>query len=187
MATSTPWGPSQYSTKYGFGITSYGTAGHGGFKVCATLNAKMPDCLRLNDGWYEEDCEWARVALAFPDRFSEKQIAAAKDTLRNQHPDAYEKLYGVTLQPGESHIKDQLRFIEEHKNDYIVVAAWGYPYNSVPKGMVGCFAVRGGRDSNYQYASKDEKYFLVPAEEYAKRDGNGFLIDPTRHQEIERL
>src|ERR1035438_5453954 len=66
VSTSTPWGPSQQSKSYGPGIVSYSCAGHGGFHVSPTLNAAMPDYLRYPEGWYEEDCAWALVALAFP-------------------------------------------------------------------------------------------------------------------------
>jgi hypothetical protein len=66
----------------------------------------MPDHLRLDDGWYEEDCDYALVVTAFPDRFTEKMRESAKRTLKDWRPDAYEAEYGVTLVPGESYTKD---------------------------------------------------------------------------------
>lgn len=65
----TPWGKSQYSKQYVRGIVFYGTPGHGGFRVSKTKQAKMPEALRLdngkNCGWYEEDCDYALVVMAF--------------------------------------------------------------------------------------------------------------------------
>lgn len=87
--TSTPWGRAQWVTRCGRGINLYSTAGHGGFKVSKGLNATMPDCLRIDDGWYEEDCDYARVVLAFPDRFNEGLVAAARDSLKRWNPKAY--------------------------------------------------------------------------------------------------
>jgi hypothetical protein len=183
MATSTPWGRSQYSKQHGRGIVFYGTAGHGGFHVSKTLNAQMPDGLRQQSGWYEEDGEWAKVALAFPDRFEQKDIEAAKSTIKNGYPDAYEKLFNVVIPPGESRVKDQRAFLAEHANDLLTVAAWGSWHEAVPKGMVGVAAQVGGRPEDARI-ERESRYFLVPAEEYEKRNRNGLVIDLTRHQEV---
>jgi len=64
MATSTPWGPSQYADKLARGVTMYGTAGHGGIKVSDKLNREIPPEFRNESGWYEEDCE-AVIPLYF--------------------------------------------------------------------------------------------------------------------------
>lgn len=57
MATSTPWGPSQYQEKICRGINLYSTASHGGYKVSKKLNLQIPEIFRRLDGWYEEDCD----------------------------------------------------------------------------------------------------------------------------------
>jgi hypothetical protein len=85
MPTSTPWGIAQTSTAYGRGVIEYKTARHGGFHVSPALNRTMPDHLRIEDGWYEEDADWARVALAFPDRFNAHDLEAARRSLRGEH------------------------------------------------------------------------------------------------------
>lgn len=109
MSTATPWGPSQTTERCGPGIMFYTTAGHGGFHVAPTLQATMPDALRLKAGWYEEDCDWARVVLAFPQYFTSTYQAQAKETLRAWCPKAYEQFYGIKLQPGDSYILDRRR------------------------------------------------------------------------------
>ena len=78
-------------------------------------------------------------------------------------------------------------FMEQHKGDYLTVAAWGDWHKSVPKGMVGVLAVRGGRTRTGQYASSDQRYFLVAGDEYDKRHENEagcMVVDPARHPEV---
>jgi hypothetical protein len=80
VGTQTPWGKAQYRYKYARGVTFYGTAGHGGFKVSPSMLKKMPRKLQNPTGWYEEDCEWCKVALAFPELFPQSKRDAAKST-----------------------------------------------------------------------------------------------------------
>ncbi len=171
MPTSTPWGAAQTSQRYGYGVTRYTTAGHGGFRVSPTVNAKVPDHLRIEDGWYEEDCEWARVPLAFPELFTNDDLEAAKRTLRTWAPDAYEAHFGVTLRPGESVVKDERAFHEEHRDDLLVTTAWGDWHDAVPAGFVGVVARRGDQ----------ERHFLVPKAEYDADRQFSFIVDPARH------
>jgi hypothetical protein len=179
MATSTPWGASQYSKSYGRGIVFYGTAGHGGFHVSKTLMEKIPDYMRATPysggGWFEEDCDWAIVALIFPDRFKPEDVESAKKTLASTYPDMYEKFFGVELKPGESHAKDERMFLIEHANDYLGRGAWGDWHKSVPAGMVGVCASKPN--------SREEKFFLVPEPEY-KNFKFAFVIDPSKHKEV---
>ena len=50
----------------------------GGFKVSKERLAAMPTALVNPSGWYEEDCEFSKVVLAFPECFEhdEWHIAA---------------------------------------------------------------------------------------------------------------
>jgi hypothetical protein len=167
----------------GAGIWSVGTAGHGGVKLDRERNAAMPACLRLEGGWYEEDCEWARVALVFPGAFSPESVEMAAGTLKNWHPDIFEEFFKTTIKEGESLMRDQALFDARHKDDYVVKAAFGDWDRNVPKGMVGVVASKGGS----REAGSEEAWFLVPAAEYEGRDKGGFVIDEARHKRIERL
>jgi len=183
MATSTPWGAAQYSKHYARGIVSYNTAGHGGFHVSSKLNMKIPDFMRAKDGWYEEDCEWAKVAVIFPEFFDAKTVAAAKESLKNWDYKAYEKLYNIKLKAGESREKDEETFKKRHANNYMVMSA---SRESNSDKMVKCFAGRGGRvnvggSSLYPEACKT---FLVPVKEYEKRGPFGFVINEKKHKEV---
>jgi len=95
-ATSTPWGISQHSKQLARGIMRYDTATHGGYHLTQSRVNQLPPSLRAiipfaGNGWYEEDCDWCIVALAFPALFSQypdiQEIALA--TLKHYHPKAY--------------------------------------------------------------------------------------------------
>ncbi|MHB8565317.1 MAG: DUF7007 domain-containing protein, partial [Acidiferrobacteraceae bacterium] len=105
MPKMTPWGPSQKQEKKADGIVSHSTASHGGYCLSAQRQAEMPEYLRLGHenetGWYEEDCDWCLVAVAFPQFFSQEEQVAALTTLRNWRPETYERHTGVTLLPGQ--------------------------------------------------------------------------------------
>ena len=180
MATSTPWGKSDHTHKIAPGITFYGTPSHGGIRVSAKLNQLIPEYMRQESGWYEEDCDYSKVVAVFPELFDDKEREAAKEVLAGYFPDEYEKFYAVTLAPGESYEKDKRQFYADHARDWIVVAAWGHWHPTVPKGMVGVLAVVGGRESG----NTERKYFLVPESEYAVKGKFGFVVDPAKHQEI---
>jgi len=160
---------------YGEGIVFYSTPSHGGFKLDEVRNALVPEALRNADGWYEEDCEWAKVAVSFPALFTDRERRQADDTIRNEWPDYWEPLRGRTLEPGESWAKDRRRFHEAHAADWIVLSA---SRSKEHPGMVECFAALGG---NRQVGKR--RCFLVPSDEYVV-GRFGFVIDETRHREI---
>ena len=182
----TPWGAPDHSKQIADGIVWHGTPSHGGFELSAHRQGEMPDALRLGErdatGWYEEDCDWARVVCAFPDLFPEKERNIALDALREWAPDAYEHITRTTLAPGESYLRDKQTFAHEHAHDWVVVSAFGDWSPGVPAGHVGVCAEMVGR-LEPPVAKKSERYFLVPETEYATRGRLPFVIDPARHQE----
>jgi hypothetical protein len=107
---STPWGVAQCSDIYAEGVVFHSTASHGGFHLDEERNALVALAYRNVGGWYEEDCEWAKVAASFPHLFTAYERRCADATLRNYEPDAYERINAVTLRPGESHTKDERQF-----------------------------------------------------------------------------
>jgi hypothetical protein len=184
----TPWGTPDHVEEYVPGIAWYSTPSHGGFKLDRQHNAQVPDYMRRAGGWYEEDCDWAIVATVFPNAFlthdkdPAKTFQRARDTLRNWHPDAYERFYSVTLQPGESFKRDVALFEAAHANDLVTIAAWGDWHESVPKGKTGVCATIGGKRG-----SGGERYFLMPKDEYRMQPGCGMVIDPALYQEVEPI
>ena len=102
---STPWGLSQTTRELAPGITLYTTASHGGFYLSPERVALMPKPLRdfipfggpqQGPGrWYEEDCDWSVVALAFPQFFKRDDVAAAEATLKNYKPEIHAELIAL--------------------------------------------------------------------------------------------
>lgn len=77
---STPWGVAYEREELAPGIVEVRTGSHGGILLSAERQAQMPVHLGLPSAAYEEDCEWARVAVAFPEFFKD-EIAGALGTL----------------------------------------------------------------------------------------------------------
>ncbi|KEA04350.1 hypothetical protein QOV31_005129 (plasmid) [Agrobacterium fabrum] len=174
MAASTPWGPSQLATIYAEGIVSHMTAGQRGFHLSAERNACVLPMLRKFSPWYEEDAEWAIVALTFPDLFTSYERKCADETIRNSSPSAWEEIHGRELAPGQSWTKDREAFERKYAGDWIVISAI---FSSHHADMTEVVATRGGRRDG----RAEEMRFLVLRTEYAARDRFGFVIDPNRH------
>lgn len=79
----TPWGMADCVRQLSPGVWSVSTPSHGGLYVSAEWLEKMPDHLRgWNWGglrhWFEEDCDWAKVAIAFPGLFEPEAVESAE-------------------------------------------------------------------------------------------------------------
>jgi len=136
----------------------------------------MPDALKRDGGWYEEDCDYSRVIIAFPEYFTQKDIDSAYKTLATWFPDAYEAYTGITLKPGESYIKDKIAFDAAHKNDFVVISAIGRDND-----MVEAYATIGGQRG---ISGID---IMIPKTEYDARDCFGFVVgDPSKYARVEK-
>ena len=184
MGVWTPWGMSDSNTALAPGIGSYSTPSHGGIHLDAEHNRKMPEALRNADGWYEEDCEWAKVALIFPEAFKPDHVLAAKETMKNWLPHEYEAVTGIKVNPGESGTLRKEIWKKEHKNHLQVYVAEGnWPgHNNVPEKWVGVTACKGGTDDHGR-ALGPVRYFLVPETEYDKREQFDFIIEDEKKYE----
>jgi hypothetical protein len=148
--------------------------------------------MRRADGAYEEDCDWAIPALVFEEEWrawadstswtnGDSQIEAARNSLKSWHPDAWENFTETILKEGESYMRDKSQMELRTATMYVVTAAWGDWQPGVTKGMVGVVA---------RTAHGDEKWFLVPAEEYRERKNfyvgkaSCFVCNPEVHQEV---
>ena len=86
MKMYTPWGLADYEKPMGeSGIIAVSTSSHGGYYVPPELYNAMPEPLRFNPygggTWFEEDCEWALVALAYPQHFEARDLHYAVLTM----------------------------------------------------------------------------------------------------------
>ena len=172
MRLSTPWGMSQGATIYADGIIFHSTASHGGFKLDRARNAGLHSALRIKGGWYEEDGDWARVAIGYPDLFTDREKALAERTLRDWEPDAWEAVHGRTLTAEQSFTRDRERFQRDHALDWVVISAMRSDRHP---GFVETVATIGGR------RDAAANHYLVPVDEYTA-GRHGFVIDPGRHQ-----
>jgi hypothetical protein len=182
---SSPWGAIQEKRELAPGIWTVSTASHGGIKLSRERNAGMPDYMRNEGGWYEEDCEWAKAAVVYPIGFQRvirsegkldrTEFDIAMDTFRNWHPDQYERFTSVPLERGQSTVRDEMLFRIENESNFVVSAAWGDWAHWVPKGQVGVVARRA--------VDKAEKWFFVDGTLYQQRLGF-FVIDLNRDKEI---
>lgn len=168
-----PWGASQGGSVYAEGIVFHVTASHGGFKLDDAHNAAMPAALRIESGWYEEDCDWALVAFGFPELFTAYERRIAEKTLRDAYPERWEAVHGRLLAPGESFTRDRRLFEEAHAQDWVVISA---SMSVSTPGLVKCVAALGGRRDRRPYRG-----FLVPKAEY-RVGPHGFVIDEARHE-----
>jgi hypothetical protein len=90
---NTPWGVSQGAPEVlAPGIVSYSTASHGGIWLDPEHLEKVPAAWRgarfsgsQTSPWFEEDCDWALVALTFPEAFSADAQALAKRAFAHWH------------------------------------------------------------------------------------------------------
>ena len=174
----TPWGKSQTQEQYAEGITLYSTAGHGGFLVEYRLNQTIPEYARVKDGWYEEDCEWAIVALFFPAAFDLKEVLNAENTIKNWMPDIWEKKNNCVLPIEESHAKQEKDFENRNIGNYLVRSAAGDrcndpEYGQTPQGMVLCMAHKLLPDHTYD---RKKHYFYATQANYDTRGHFSYVI-----------
>jgi hypothetical protein len=173
IPASTPWGPVQSATLYADGVMAVSTAGHGGIILSEEMNAKVHAAWRPPSSTYEEDEQWAIVAVSFPDLFTAREQRFAQKTVKDSYPRQYEKVFGTKLTAAESHTLAEEEFFAKHGNDFIVTSALNSDHHP---GMVEVYARRGG----WRGSSGEERRYLIPQSEY-NIGRFGFVIDESRH------
>lgn len=93
----TPWGMSDSAQPIADGLVFYSTPSHGGYYISPARVASMPKPLRdfqpwAGPNWYEEDCDWCTVALAFPQFFPDEAIPVALATLKRYQPALFDEV-----------------------------------------------------------------------------------------------
>ena len=78
----TPWGKAQRVRNIAPGIDWVSTASHGGYVLAQwryDLMARyLRECSFTKDRFFEEDCAWCAVVLAFPEEFTWYQVDEAQ-------------------------------------------------------------------------------------------------------------
>jgi hypothetical protein len=181
----TPWGTSQNEKTLAPGVVQVDTAGHGGIHLDATHNAQVHKVWRIRGGWYGEDNEWVIVALTFPNLFTPEHIVMAHTSAKDWFPDEYEQVFRTKLLPAESYTRQEQMFRAATEDKWVATAAWGYRNNvagrlPVPEGMVGVASHLGGHRRRGA-PDAEERWFLVPATDYERREQFGFVVDEQRN------
>lgn len=111
--SNTPWGKPDHIKVKAPGIVWYSTPSHGGFWLSPERVDQLPPALAAvkpwaGPGWYEEDCDWSIVALAFPGLFAQ-DLDAARATLKCFHPAAFAALEKHKADPGRDPFSSSYR------------------------------------------------------------------------------
>lgn len=131
----TPWGPSQTEKQVAEGITLHSTAGHGGYLISDERRQQMPEPLRswqtyAGGNWYEEDCDWAVVVIAFPDDFPPRDVWAAVRMINSPMVGSH---YGpiadwLTSDHAALHVLEiATDWLQEHADEYLPGSSSGTP------------------------------------------------------------
>jgi hypothetical protein len=183
---TTPWGRPDYGRIYGPGIASVSTPGHGGFILLAAQNDMIDERWRASSGgyagtieelldpewrtrpaelagvaFYEEDEQWAVVALTFPHLFTDREIAMANRTLMQSMPDEWEAVTGGTVPEGGSRVRDRAAFRAANPDRWIVGSA---SRSKTKAGHVVVSATVGGRDDQGRTRGATRLYLMEDAE-----------------------
>jgi hypothetical protein len=169
----TPWGKADEVEVLAPGVQRVSTPSHGGIKLDKHRNGSVHEAFRKADGWYEEDLEWAVVALTFPDLFEPKERDLARGILINHYPDEYTAATGFEVTPAQSRTLRERAFKADSRDKFVAASAWGDWHPNVPKNSVGVVAKNE--------AKNEERYFLIPKTEYAKTSEFGFIVDESRY------
>ena len=189
----TPWGESQSYEHHANGIDFYITTSHGGFAVSEknfnTICRIFPSVLKQNVPttrtkdkntlyWFEEDCMYSYVVIAFKDCFTKKEYNEALHSLANWYPDDWEKLTGKKLEKGMSIIRDRNIFEKEHRNDYVVTSASFLDY--APNIVF---------ITSSKISDNSEKFYIMRAEDYdvLLSENNGRIVIDEHSDSVEEV
>ena len=131
------------------GIWHVSTANHGGIILSDERQAAMPQVLRRDEPYYEEDVNWCLVYLAFEPELRRVDrpamgaaVLLAHDTARAWRPQAYSVFTGREVPPRESHVLRSIAAYEAVIGEIVVVAAFGSHADWVPEGKTGVIGRR---------------------------------------------
>lgn len=95
----------------------------------------MPDCIRefktyAGSGWYEEDCDWCLVVLAFPSLFDTRSCYYAVKTLKMSTSDYFKDLAAAYWKtPQAIAAQDSASLFEKENADKYASGSSGYGSN----------------------------------------------------------
>lgn len=145
--TETIWGEPIQADQVLPGIWLVTTPSHGGLVLSDQRQEEMPEALKLDERFYEEDCDWSLVYVAFETEFdaSDKSctpgfLQLAHDTAKCWHPDRMTKHTGEAVPENVSHVLKTRAAYQAAIGEYCTTSAWGDWADWVPEGKVGVVA-----------------------------------------------
>lgn len=131
------------------GIWHVSTASHGGIILSEARQAAIPETLRRDEPYYEEDVNWSLVYLAFEAELRRVDrpgmgaaVLLAHDTARAWRPQAYSAFTGTDVTPRDSHVMRSIAAYEAMIGEIVVIAAYGSHADWVPDGKTGVIGRR---------------------------------------------
>lgn len=159
---ATPWGRADYVEEIQPFLGVVGTAGHGGVKVSEEYNNKIPESVRNQSGWYEEDCEWCIPYLFLREFLFDKQYPEAHDCFKNWYWKQYEEIFETILSPEESFLKAEYIWKSQNAGKWHIICAQRLENGDVKLTLT----VDGKREG---FISKFEEKEVVMSKEDYKR------------------
>lgn len=174
------WGKPQQITTLAEGVVSVSTAGHGGIVLSKERNALVPADIRMEDGAYEEDCDWAiawmsmRKAGVIPDNATWGKRSATEidpyaiQSLHRWRPDHVKDLTGQDPDPNSPILLARRDYATAREQGLLLVvsATASSASNSVPPGMVGVVLSPAHPTQEGPDRSK-EVYALIEKDKYS--------------------
>ncbi len=186
----TPWDTPDHGRIYASGIASVSTPSHGGFILTAEMNERIDERWRapaggyagqaddvLDPEWrirgnelpgfafYEEDQQWAIVAVSFPELFTDREIGFANATLRNDYPDIWESVTGGTATAENSRGRRRSEFRSANAGRWLVTSAVK-DRNDAKRVVVTAY--KDGRDER-GHTRGAGRHYSIDSEEYSRR------------------
>ena len=142
----TLWGAPDTTDERLPGLWHVTTPSHGGFVLSDERQAAMPDCLRRDDPFYEEDVDWSLVVLAFAHEFR-----CVEDNFTFIESKAAGGAVGerdlAILRGRDEHGFDWDRAVAYADGWYAARAGW--PYRGCSNANARALAIPSGRDKAY--------------------------------------
>ena len=136
---SSPWGHVQDCTQVAPEIIRVSTASHGGYHCIGQAQKRIETLFPefkpyAGRGWYEEDCDWAIVALAHRPYFDDRSVYHALKTVQGRSAGYFtavrDCLHRGSLAARSVQAK-AARYLEEHGDDY-EIGSMGSPPSGSP-------------------------------------------------------
>jgi hypothetical protein len=145
----TLWDTPDMATQRLPGVWWVKTPSHGGFVLSDERQAAMPEALRLESVYYEEDVNWTLVILGFEAEFAtlkdphfDIERSIAHQTARHWLPHRYGAFTGQMVTPSDSYVLKKVETVEAAIGEIGVRSAFGDWADWVPAGKVGVYGQR---------------------------------------------